>query len=194
MALRRDEEGRDEESAEDPSRDRSGSPPDKDARKITADALREAALRYLNTRDASVEQLRRVLQRRVSRYGTGEAKAKALSDVEALLQRFLESKLLDDRRYALGLCRSLSERGASTLKIQGKLLERGLDAALVAEQLRALAEDESLSEDKSARIYAEKKRLRQRYDLSDYAERRKALSVLCRQGFSYDVAQRALDL
>ncbi len=171
-------------------RDSSGPNPEK----ISPEALREAALRYLDVRDASVDQLRRVLLRRVLRYGDEGTRDAAAAEIEALLSRFVDSKLLDDQRYAEGVVQSLARRGASRLKIQKKLMDRGLADALIGQALELREEGEPMGEEASARIFVQKKRLRVKYDLSDYSQRQKALAALARQGFSFEVASRALDL
>ena len=106
---------------------------------ITAQRLETIALAYLERFSASAASLNRVLMRRVAR-AEGEMEAGARL-VEALVERFLRSGLLDDRRYAEGKVASLHRRGASVLAIRHHLKERGVDADLVEEALGALAAD-----------------------------------------------------
>lgn len=162
-----------------------------DPSKLTEDALRQAALSYLDKRDASVEQLRRVLLRRVARFAPATAADEPTKHIEALLVRFCENGLLSDERYALALSESLRRRGNSTLKIRAKLRARGIDAGQIGD---VLAQAGPSCEVESAEAYARRRRLSSRYDLSDAKERQKALAALARQGFSFDVAKRALGL
>lgn len=165
---------------------------DPDPKKISEDALREAALRYLDRQDASVHQVRNVLYRRISKYGDAETREPARVAVEQLLGRLQESQILDDSRYARGLSESLRRRGASIPKIRAKLKARGLSDEHLAEGLESLAGSDELSDEASAEIFARKRRLRERYDLTDRKEREKALAALARQGFSFDVAKKVL--
>lgn len=166
---------------------------DKDAtdttERLSPDALREAALNYLNRYDGSVEQVRRVLRRRIKKL-TNEVLSHE-NTIEQVLTDLTRARLLDDTRFAENLTQSLRSRGASALKIRTKLRQRGvvtnaIDAARLSE------EDPALSELEAAKTYVAKKRLRQRFDLTDPTARNKALGALARQGFSYEVAHRAL--
>lgn len=162
--------------------------------KLTQEALREAALRYLDKQDASVEQVRRVLKRRLLRHGDASLRVQVEADIEQVLARFQEARLLDDERFSRGLAESQRRRGGSLPKIRQKLRARGLSDEFIESSLKTLSEDPELDDQTSASEYARKKRLSQRFDLNDPQQRQKALSSLARQGFSFDVAKRALGL
>lgn len=165
-----------------------------DPKKLSEEALREAALRYLDQRDASVHQLRQFLCRRIEKYGTAETQTKDLACVESILERLCESKVLDDSRYARALAESQRRRGGSTLKVRQKLSARGLGGERIEEAMSALSDDPHLSEETAAATYARKRRLTEKYDLKDAKQREKALAALARQGFSFDIARRVLGL
>lgn len=165
------------------------------AERVSPSALEQAALRYLNRYDASVEQLRRVLFRYVARSAQGDERARAEQDVRALLERYQASRLLDDARYAEALARGLRARGSSARGIVQKLRARGVAPELAAEALERLTTKRGEGEDPelvAARAYARKRRLSTRYDLSQPSERQKALAALARKGFSFSIAQQAL--
>jgi regulatory protein len=165
-----------------------------DAAKLTEDSLREAALGYLDRQDASVEQVRRCLRRRVFRYGDEEIREEAHSRIEEILSRLQLSRVLDDDRFAIGLATSLRRRGASLPKVRQKLLARGIRGEQVEAGIALLDGDEELSDEASALIYARKRRLRERYDLTDPKQRNKALASLARQGFSFEMAKKVLEV
>jgi len=165
-----------------------------DERKLTEEALREAALRFLDKQDASVSQVRQLLQRRHERYGTDENEASFTIRAESVLERLQASRVLDDERFARGLAESVRRRGASLLLVRHKMSQRGLTEDQIERGLEGLTTDPELSEDASAALYVKKRRLLTRYDLSEPKERQKALAALARQGFSFDVASRALGL
>src|SRR5690606_2880890 len=97
-------------------------------------------------------------------------------------------------RFSRGLAESLRRSGGSLPIIREKLRTRGLSDASIEDALQFLGEDPELSEEAGAREYARKRRLIQRFDLSNPQERQKALAALARQGFSFEVAMRALEL
>ncbi len=165
-----------------------------DDAKVTEDALREAALRYLDRQDASVHQVRTILKRRVFKYAKPEGRAEATERVESILGRLVEARVLDDARYARAYAESLRLRGASRPKLLQKLGSRGLADDVIKDALDGISEDDRLSDEEAARTYARKRRLRERYDLTDSKERQKALAALARQGFSFDIARRVLGL
>lgn len=165
-----------------------------DASKISDHALREAALGYLDRQDASVEQVRRILLRRIAKYGDADTSSQARSSIEALLGRLQESGILDDERYARMYAESLRRRGGSLPKLRQKLRARGLSDEHLELALSEMSKDDELSDESSAATYARKRRLRERYDLGDPKQREKALAALARQGFSFDVAKRVLGL
>jgi regulatory protein len=165
-----------------------------DALKLSEDSLREAALRYLDKQDASVDQVRRVLRRRVYKYGDEQSMPSAYDEVERLLARFIESKILDDQRYASALAESQRRRGASLAKVRQKLRARGLADEHMETALEALSTNEELTDEASASTYARKRRLLERYDIRDPKQREKALASLARQGFSFEVARQVLGI
>ena len=178
---------------DDTSTDVAGStkpPPDR----TSPAALEQAALRYLNRYDASVEQLRRVLFRHAERHAEGAALARARDDVRALLERYQTSRILDDARYAEALGRGLRARGASAALIRQKLRQRGVAAELVEGALERLAAHDAGADPElaAAKNYVRRKRLTKRHDVTTREGRQKALAALARQGFSFGVASAAL--
>ncbi|HIJ62229.1 MAG TPA: regulatory protein RecX [Rhodospirillaceae bacterium] len=161
---------------------------------ITAQRLENIALAYLERFSASAVSLRRVLMRRVAR-AEGEMEAGA-GLVDALVERFLRSGLLDDRRYADGRVASLHRRGASLATIRQYLKARGVDAELVEEALGTLAADlDNGSTDlAAARHYARRRRLGPfRPPSLRAANRQRDLAALGRAGYSWDVARAVID-
>lgn len=165
-----------------------------DPAKLTEGSLHEAALRYLDKQDASVEQVRRILLRRARRYGEAGTEANVRSEIERVLLRLQSSRLLDDRRYALALADSQRRRGSSLPKLRQKLIARGLGQENIETALESLQGDDELSDAASAAVYVRKRRLKERHDLADPKQRQKALAALARQGFSFETAKTALGL
>lgn len=164
-------------------------------RKLSAQSLENAALHHVGRYATTVTQLRRVLVRKVDRSLRvhGGDRAEALAWVEALLERFVRSRLVDDHAYAETKARSLRASGRSGRAIALKLRTKGVAAAVVTQTLAdATAE---VSEEEAARIWARKKRLGPfRRDLGTRKDnRQRDLASLARAGFSFQVARRIVD-
>lgn len=168
--------------------------------------MARAALAYLDRFDSSVDNLRRVLLRRLrkamqvsEREGAEQPDAdRTKQHIEALLRRYQESGLLDDRRFAENQLLSLRGRGTSERGARQKLRQRGVpeplvDEMLAAERERSLDDDDEPTELVAARAYVRRRRLGP-YRKADVREekRRKDLAALARAGFSFDIARRAL--
>lgn len=163
-------------------------------RVLTATQLDNAALHYLGRFASSSANLRRVLARKIARAARqGIDITGAQAHVEALIARYLETGLLDDRAYAAQTAASLARRGGSRFVIAGKLAQKGVPAELVEEAIRGLAEDGS-SEITAAGAFARRRRLGP-YRASGLraGSRQKDLASLARAGFGLDLARRVVD-
>ena len=169
-------------------------------RPVTAASLENAAVYYLSRFASSSGNLRRVLMRKVARAARngdeadeeGQAEAGARM-VDALIARYLEKGLLNDRAYAAQAASSLARRGASRFKIAGKLAQKGVDNDLVTQTIAALDEDGDASELAAACALVRRRRLgpyRAPDKRADFRE--KDLASLARAGFRLDLARRVL--
>jgi len=115
-----------------------------------------------------------------------------LTFVAELVSRYQASGLLDDRRFARNLGRSLWERGASRAKIQGKLRERGVMPTTIEQVLSELVPNAD-AELEAARVLVRRRRLgSERRGPTTDQDAHRDLAVLARAGFSYEIAERAL--
>lgn len=151
-------------------------------------ALDEAALSYLNRFDCSVAKLKKQLVTVVRRRGGEPAQFKRY--IEALLERYQRSGLLNDERFAARLAARLQERGASRRAILLKLRLRGI-ANHVAEASVGGGREGELE---SAKAYARRRKLGPHRPEAERAEnRRRDLAALARAGFDHETATRALN-
>lgn len=163
---------------------------------VDAERIAKAAERYLERFSASVDQLRRVLMRRVLRSarenGTSPEDGRAL--VEAEIERLRVQGVLDDGRFAWSRAASLVRRGDSPAAIRGKLAAKGVARGEIDRAIAALAadvEDLALS---AAVALARRRRLGPFRPDSDRAKfRDKDLATMARAGYSRDVARRVVD-
>ena len=164
-------------------------------RPLTEAALEHAALDYLGRFATSSGNLRRVLLRKVARgarAGGESDPAAGARMVEAIVARYLESGLLNDRAYAAQAAASLARRGASRFSIAGKLAQKGVDAELAAEALATL-EQGGASELAAACALVRRRRLGPYRAPDKRAEwRQKDLASLARAGFGLALARRVL--
>jgi regulatory protein len=160
---------------------------------VTRVGLEGAALRYLERFDCSVARLKKVLSERVAkaaRAGVPEAAA-APAIVELILERYQESGLINDQRFAKNFAERQRDRGASRRMIEQKLRARGISSETV-EQLLPRNESAS-SELEAAQAFARRRRLgpHRKPELRE-AFLRKDLMAMARAGFNYDVASRVI--
>lgn len=171
-------------------------------RKVSAQSLENAALHYLARFSAPSAHLKRVLLRRVDRsvrvHGGDPAEGRRL--VEALIERFSGSGLLDDAAYAAGKARSLRRRGTSRSVITRTLRAKGVSADQTDAALTGLTAEAGDGENERDGEFAAAARLAQRKRLGPFrpqsarAElRQRDMAALARAGFSYDVARQVID-
>lgn len=152
------------------------------AKPATAAYLERVALWYLERYGGSEAKLRRTLQKRVRRsvreLDTDPAEGREA--VERVVDKMRRLGYLDDEKLARQRARTLSRRGKSRRAIRADLVRQGLDA-----DVDALLDETGHDELEAARAFVRRRRLGD--------DRQKDLARLARQGFSYDVARRALD-
>jgi regulatory protein len=171
---------------------------------VDPEFLERVAVAYLERFDASATRLRQVLLRRArsalrlleQEARPGEAQLEGW--VEELLERYLSGGLLDDRRYAENLCRSLRGRGLSGRAIVERVRSKGVSAQVVEQALRELdretGDPDHDPELNAAKRFARRRRLGPFRDPESRAERRQRdLALLLRAGFSYEIVRRVMD-
>ncbi|GIK97353.1 MAG: recombinase RecX [Alphaproteobacteria bacterium] len=172
-----------------PGRRRGGGP-------VTAETLRDQALRYLARFSSSAANLRRVLRRKVERsaelYGTD--RDAGLAEVERLVTRLTASGAVDDGRFAEGRAASLFRRGASRRAIAATLAAKGVDGAQIETALAGLGELAADPELAAAVAYARRRRIGPwRAGDARVAWRGKDLAALARAGFALGIARRVIE-
>lgn len=177
-------------------------------RKISSRYLENAALYYLQRYATSVENLRRVLTRKVNKScAFHETPPEPFyPEIEALLQRYIATGLLNDKTYAEGRVSSLRRQGRSRQAIAAKLQVKGLarddiDAALETVDTETEADNDAGHDAEfTAALKLAKKRKIGPYRtkplpddrLLQRKQQQREMAVLARGGFSFDIAQRAL--
>lgn len=167
---------------------------------VTAKSLENAAKYYLERFAASTDKLRAVLARKVERTRRrgGTVLENADQTIEAIVGRYVQAGLLDDRRYAETKAQSLRRRGDSARRIRLKLKMAGIDddgaAAALAQAADEMGDDNSASELRAALRLAERRRLGPYRPTATRKDmRQRDIAAMARAGFSSDVARRVID-
>ncbi|MFY7924964.1 MAG: RecX family transcriptional regulator [Aquidulcibacter sp.] len=162
---------------------------------VSAERLWAVSLRYLQRFSASVEMLRRVLDRRLRPALLAEviSPEEAVQRRESVLQRAASLGYLDDARFTEGRVAALLRQGKSPRVITETLRGKGIAPAAVSAVLAATAaeaeEDIALT---AARAFARRRRLgpyRSR-PTDDPRQSEKDLASLLRAGHSLTVARQ----
>ena len=166
-------------------------------RKATAKYLENKALHYLARFASSRANLHRVLMRAVLRSARlhGTDAEEGARHVDALLDRFVRSGLIDDAVYAAGRASSLRERGLAGRTIQLRLRQKGV-AADIAEA--ALGDVDSRAtgnaELAAAAAYARRRHLGPFRPAAQQAiHRDRDLAAMARAGFGYALARTVVE-
>ena len=194
--------------ADDGDQRRRGRPPRGQAKRagprpeppLTPGGLERSALWHLQRRALTEHELRTALGKKVKRAATAHGPTDdAHGWIDALVARLRDSLLVDDDRVARARVDSGRARGLSKRRIADKLRQKGVTAdvakaaidAVDAKEASHHADDDALDgvphnpDLDAARILVRRRRLRDK-------DPKKALAALARQGFSYDIAKRAL--
>ena len=170
------------------------------ARPITAMYLQNAATLYLERYPTTAEGLRRVLSRRVRRAEMREAPVmdNVQQAIEAIVARFVDAGVIDDRAFAQTKARALHRRGSSTKLTRHRLQMAGVEAATLDSAMAAL--DLELDTDPRRREWRAAVALARRRRLGPYRpdkerkdRRNRDLAAMARGGFDYDVARKVID-
>ena len=150
------------------------------------------ALSYLGRYASSAENLRRVLLRRARRRGmpTPQVSTQTAALIDALIERYRHSGLLDDAAYAAARVRSLHRHGESAAKIRARLAAKGVERSVAAEAVLGLRAETADPDLAAACAFARRRRLGPyRRSAPDPA---RELGTFARAGFGRRVAERVL--
>lgn len=155
---------------------------------LTAELLRDMALRYVERFATSRAKLGHYLERKIAERGwAGDEKA----DVETLVEKLAVLGYVDDRTFALSKARSLGSRGYGARRIRQALHQAGIGEADRDEAERQVENDEV----ESALRYARRKRIGPfGASTMDRATRERALAAMVRAGHGFQLSRRIVDL
>jgi regulatory protein len=163
-----------------------------DQAEIRPELFERWALVYLGRYASSSENLRRVLLRRALRRApvSPEAAQRAAVLIDALVERYRHSGLLDDTAYAAAHAVSLHRRGESTTRIRARLAAKGVENSVAVEAVQTLCAEDVDPDVAAACAFARRRRLGP-YRRTG-ADPARELGVFARAGFTRRVAERVL--
>lgn len=171
----------------------------KQPKRITADYLHNSGLYYLQRYAASSGHFRQVMLRKVKKscmVHLDQSYETCVPLVDALVEKFKSSGLLNDDLYLRGVVGSLRRRGTSKQTILNKLRMKSVSADVTTEYLQECDTDfagDGNGDLKAAIIFARKKKLGP-FAGTRVEEPQKTLAKLARAGFSYDTANKVLKM
>ena len=164
---------------------------------LNKERLEFLALRYITRYAATRGMLGRTLQRHIDKaaYADKELdKNMAVQWKEAILNRYEEKNWINDGDLTKRYIEHAQHSGLSKQKMQQKLMSKGVDKNLIQEKMIEAVDESSFDEMdlKSAQIFAKKKSLGI-YRKNKDADPKKELAKMCRAGFSFETARKALN-
>lgn len=165
---------------------------------LTKERLEFLALRYVTRYSATRGMLGRTLQRHIDKTTYADKdydKNTAMQWKDAILNRYEEKNWINDGDLTKRYIEHAQHSGVSKQKMQQKLLGKGVDKNLIKEKMMEAVDEGSFDEMdlKSAQIFAKKKSLGI-YRKHKDADPKKELTKMCRAGFSFETARKALNV
>jgi regulatory protein len=166
---------------------------------ITAKYLQNAAAFYLERYPSTAEGLRRVLNRRVRKAEMAEAAVidNVKQTIDAIVAKFVDAGVIDDRAFAQTKARALHRRGSSTRLTRQKLSFAGVDGDTLDKAMAGL--DQELDTDPKQREWQAAVALARRRRLGPFRQkdrkgnRDRDLAAMARGGFDYQLARKVID-
>jgi regulatory protein len=166
---------------------------------ITAKYLQNAATFYLEHYPSTAEGLRRVLNRRVRRAEMAEAPVidDVKQTIDAIVAKFVDAGVIDDKAFAQTKARALHRRGSSTRLTRQKLRFAGVDGDTLDKAMAGL--DQELDTDPKQREWQAAVALARRRRLGPFRQKERKehrdrdLAAMARGGFEYRLAKKVID-
>lgn len=154
-----------------------------DDRRVAPRPIYDQALRLLEFRARSVAELRRKLLR----------KGGSSHEVDVVIERLREQKLLDDVSFAREFARSkVVGSGSSRHRVVQELRRKGVAPSIADDAVAGLVEREGIDPSEAVHRVAQKK-WRSMSGLDEFTRRRRLYAFLARRGFSPDEIRSAMN-
>lgn len=145
---------------------------------VTLEDVRSYAIFLLNSRDYTEQRMRDKLAQRYARDTRYN---------DEVMNFLLSSNFIDDMRLVEMCVTSFLQQKIGPSKIKQKLYSKGFSNQAIEAAMRLTGDKDYLSD---AKALVERKYKGKVFD--DHREKQKAMAFLVRQGFSFDVANKAI--
>ncbi len=169
-------------------------------KKISEKYLYNSGMAYLQKFTASSMHFKTVMKRKINkscRHHVDQDYDECLIMLDTVTQKFINMMLLDDEAYLKGMIISFRRRGLSSRQIEGKLRQKGYEGEQIKTALKIHDLDEYDTEYRgdyyAALTFARKKKIGP-YDLNNKYEFDKALGIMGRAGYSFETAQKIINM
>lgn len=161
-------------------------------KQITEKRLFNIALLYLTRFESSEQKLRQMLLHRIRKQAVNEAEQFPCVNqwIENVVRQMVSLGYVNNERYAETQIRVLCQQGRSEAFIRKKLARDGISVSILNRFLKA---NDMLSEVDRAVLWLKRQRKGGYRSATDNKAVPKDLAALGRQGFSYAVANKALE-
>jgi regulatory protein len=166
----------------------------KPPKKITESYLHNSGLHYLQRFATGTENFRRVMMRKIDRscrHHADQNREDCIKMVDALIEKFTRSGLLNDETYASGKVASLRRRGESARAIEARLQAKGVRREDIRRALTALHESGGNDDFHAALRFARRRRLGP-FAAGKVRDPEKQMAAFARAGYGYEIAGRVL--
>tara|TARA_B100001029_G_scaffold178104_1_gene184078 strand:- start:1205 stop:1765 length:561 start_codon:yes stop_codon:yes gene_type:complete len=158
--------------------------------------LRDLAFSYLEKYSPSKQQLKVYLLKKYLTKTKGTKSKKEVSDlIDEILNNLEKNKIINDQLYSDSKARMFLRRGYSLNKINQSLRSKGVKEDFIKESIEKIKEDKIEPDFVSALKLCKRRRIGAvRPESNRELFYKKDLGILARNGFSFEMSKRILDL
>ena len=162
----------------------------------TVEEMRKFSFSYIEKYAPSKQQLKTYLLKKYLKLKTEKVKKQDIKDLIDVVTDDLEkSKFLSDKFYSESKAKSLIQRGSSINKIRNYLISKGIKDNQIKETIDKIKENNEDQDFFSAIKLCKKKRIGpSRVEDNRPLFYKKDISILARNGFSFEISKRVMDL
>ena len=158
--------------------------------------LRDLAYSYLEKYSPSKQQLKVfLLKKYLTKIKGTKSKKEVSSIIDEIILHLEKNKILNDEMYSDSKARMFLRRGYSLNKINQSLRNKGIDNKFIKQSIDKIKEDEIEPDFVSALKLCKRRRIGPlRPDANRELFYKKDMGILARNGFSFELSKRILDL
>ena len=158
--------------------------------------LRDLAYSYLEKYSPSKQQLKvYLLKKYLSKIKGTKSKKEVSLIIDEIISKLEKNKVLNDEMYSDSKARMFLRRGYSLNKINQSLRNKGIENKFIKQSIDKIKEDSIEPDFNSALKLCKRRRIGPlRPDENRELFYKKDMGILARNGFSFDLSKRVLDL